>query len=95
MNGIFVETPFAKMIVNGEKKYDFRKQKPPTDMIGNPLYLICEEGVIGEVMITNCRYNQVKHSFYMEITIIKKYSEPKTYQSLKKNGEWVTEINID
>ena len=57
MDGMILELPFAKLIINGEKKYDFRKSKPPTDKIGVALYLIANELVLGEIMITKCRYN--------------------------------------
>jgi len=89
-----METQFAKLVLNGEKKWASRNQKPPNDKIGKPLYLICDEGIIGEIMITSCKYNQVKHSFYIAFSIIKKYETPMHYQSLKKKGEWATEINL-
>jgi len=93
MNGIFMETPFAKLVLRGEKKWDFKKLKPPNGRIGKPLYLICDEGIIGEIMIPSYKYNQVKHSYYLEFFILKRYESPKQYQALT-SGEWPTEITV-
>ena len=95
MDAILVELPFAKLIINGEKKYDFRKLKPPTDKIGVALYLIANDFVIGEIMITSCRYNQIKHSYYWQYQIIKKYQKPKKITSIVKNGDWGKDVELN
>lgn len=95
MDGIIIELPFAKLIINGEKKYDFRKTKPPNDKIGVILYLIADDFVLGEIMITASKYNQIKHLYYWQFQIIKKYSESKKIIKILKNGEWGMGLQFD
>ncbi len=92
MDGIIIEQPFAKMIICGQKRFDFRKYKP-TDKIGKPIFLITENKVIGEIMIVNSRYNQIKHSYYWEFAVVKKYPKPKKFRA-RVDGEWVAEVKI-
>ena len=94
MDGMIIELPFAKLIINREKKYDFRKSKPPNDKIGVQLYLIADDFVIGEFMITSCRYNQIKHSYYWQYQIIKKYQKSKKIISISKNGDWGNDVML-
>jgi predicted transcriptional regulator len=93
LDGIIIEQPFGKMIINGEKRFDFRKNKP-TDKIGKTIFLITEDKVIGEIMIVKCRYNQLKRSYYWEFAVVKKYSTPKKFRAYSVQGEWVMKVKI-
>lgn len=92
--GIIKDSLFAKMIINGQKKYDYRKHKPPLDKIGTPLYLITNRKIIGEIMITSCNYNQIKHAFFWEFAVLKKYPKAIKYRKLTDKGEWATEVML-
>jgi len=94
MNGIIFESPYEKLILNGEKKYDFRKKKPPKDKLGIPLYLINNEMVLGEIMITACKYNQIKHLYCWSFVLLKKYSKPLLLKKYSKISEWVNEVEF-
>lgn len=95
MDGLIIDPPFAKLIINGDRKYDFRKSKPPNDKIGVPLYLIADDFVIGEIMISQCRYNQIKHSYYWEYLVMKKYPKPKKITAIFKNGDWGNDVKLN
>ncbi|GEM_PF-4205577 len=94
MDGIIIDPPIAKLIINGERKYDFRKSKPPNDKKGVPLYLITDDFVLGEIMITLARYNQLKHCYYWEYRVMKKYPKSKKIINIFKNGDWGKDIDI-
>jgi predicted transcriptional regulator len=95
MDGLIVLQPFASLIINGEKKWEFRSYKTPADKISRPIYLISEKKVLGEIAIRSCRYNQVKHNYFWSIQVLMKYVKPKSYNY--KNGAqiWVKDVEID
>jgi len=81
------------MIICGQKRYDFRKYKP-TDKIGKKIFLITENKIIGEIMIVNCRYNQIKHSYYWEFSVVKNYTKPKKFEAYRVKDEWAEMVKI-
>lgn len=95
MNGLIVEFPFGKLIIEGKRKYVFRRIKPSSIRLGVPIYLISGEKVLGEIIISNCKYNQVKHSYYVGFTIIKKYKNPKRIEDMIELGDWANEVKVN
>lgn len=95
MNGLMIENPFGQMIIDGEKKYDLRKLKVPEGNVGVPLYIITNERVLGEIMITECRYNQIKHSFFWKFAVLKKYKKTKKIiKQSSRTGDWVSDLVV-
>jgi len=95
MDGIIFESPYDKLILSGEKKYDFRKKKPPKDKLGIPLYLIHNEKALGEIMISACKYNQIKHLYCWSIMLLKKYPNPFKCKSKSiELSEWANEVEL-
>ncbi len=95
MDGLIILQPYARMILDGEKQYEYRKYKPPTDKINVPIYLISEKKVHGEIAIGDFKYNQIRHNWFWYIRILKKYKKPKSYNY--KNGQqiWVKDVILD
>lgn len=95
MDGLIVLQPYARLIAEGEKKYEFRNYKPPKDKIGVQLYLITEKKIIAEFMITGAKYNQIRHTYFWYLRVLKKYPKPKSYNY--KNGQqiWVKDVVIN
>jgi len=95
MDGLIVLKPYARMIIDGEKKFEYRKYKPPSDKIYVPIYLISEKKVLGIITITNVKYNQIRHIYFWYIKILKKYRKPKYFNY--KNGQqiWAKDVILD
>ena len=95
MDGLIVLQPYARLIIEGTKKFEYRKYKPPTDKVYIPIYLISEKKVLGEITITDSRYNQIRHNYFWYIKVLKKYKRPKYYNY--KNGAqiWVKDVIVD
>ena len=90
-----MESPFGQMVINREKTFDFRKTKTPANKQGVPLLLITDGKVLGEIIITKCGYSQTKHTYYWQLTVLKKYQEiKKVKKQSSQNGEWVSDVIV-
>lgn len=93
MNAIIIEHPFGEMVVNGEKKFENRKTRPPKDMIGVPLLVVSEGYALGEIIITDYKFNQSRHEFFWHFAVIRKYPDKKKIIT-GQEGEWIRNAEI-
>ena len=90
LQGFIVKQPYSNQIINGTKKYEFRNFK--TTKLNIPVYLLSGGMVLGKIMFTEIRKNNINWKYAWKIKVLEKYSKPWKYAHPQGAIRWVKKV---
>jgi len=89
-SGIIILPPYAKKIIDGKKRYEYRSRDLPKYYLNVPVFLLSEKKVWGIIKFTKSLWNGT--GFSWKIEIIDEFYPPYSYKHPNGAQCWVKNV---
>lgn len=97
MDGLIVRQPFARRLVNGQKKIEYRSSKLPRMKRNRRIYILTTvdagQEILGSVSFTKC-IGDTNNGFEWHVESPRKFNKPRKY--IPKAGAivWINDVEV-
>lgn len=92
MQGLIVLQPYADKIISGQKRFEYRKTKPPQNKIQQIIFLLSGGFALGKIIIDGVTKNLNTGYYGWDIIVFEKFDKPRKYFHPNGAQVWVKKV---